>query len=181
MEENLYKIKEMKKETKIKPVVILLFAVLITLVILVLNSLIYIRFGKKEANIETEGVDMTKKDPNESIVLTNDPAKWPVTVKNPITGVKEETKLFAVEIKNDTFSLNEINVQKGEKVQIGFTSLGTIHDVFFPSLSAYIKIEANSSGFIIVDTASLNAGEYPFTCRDFCPINKQMEGKLIIQ
>lgn len=91
-------------------------------------------------------------------------------------------KAYEVKMEKGIYSPSELIVAKGGRVQISMIAVDADYDVMFAApLGVYLNVKQGQEAVFGFDAAGDKVGEYAFTCKDTCPADSAMQGKLVIK
>ncbi len=89
-----------------------------------------------------------------------------------------QRRIFSMEGVDYAFSPGTIILNERDLVVINFTSVDADYDIFFPDFGVYKSIKRGDEERISFQV--FDFGSYEFYCRDFCPGQQEIKGKLIV-
>ncbi len=86
--------------------------------------------------------------------------------------------VYAISATKDGYNPNSITIKKGDVFKPEFTAVDGKYDFFIQGYGTYLVAEkgATSKVSLMPDTV----GTFLFTCRDFCPAGKKIQGTFIV-
>lgn len=89
-----------------------------------------------------------------------------------------QLRVFNIIISKDGFDPDKIIVNHQDRIQFNLTALDGTYDLFMDVFKLYIRIPQSERRTISFKAA--RKGPWKFTCRDYCPEGKTIEGELIV-
>ncbi len=176
--------------------------IIAVVVLLGLAGLVYAMSGKKEDSTlpkdtsmdESTAVDETPSATDEETVIPSETptddesitasvtpiASTGATMSGTPTGTMSATKTFEVDAENFSFSVKEINVNKGDTVQIKLINKEGNHDLVIDEFDAKTKVLKAGETETVTFVAD-KAGTYEYYCNVGNHRAQGMWGKLIIK
>ncbi|MDI6733903.1 MAG: hypothetical protein QMD50_00200 [Patescibacteria group bacterium] len=162
----------------------------IVVIIAVILAVVVLLIGKNQNNVSDSSFnDRSQTNQN----LDDQPVKLDFTPSIPLDAKITEpdqkiisndkqtkTGFFKLNISSEGYNPSTIVVKRGDLVNIEITSKENNYDIFLPG-SFYLFIPRGGTKTLAFETNAYPVGTYNFRCRDYCPINKIINGSLIIK
>jgi hypothetical protein len=94
-------------------------------------------------------------------------------------GVESKVKKFDLKATKNGFVPSSITVESGDEIQLNFSAVDSDTDLDLPYLGAYFRPVLKGESRVFPIGTGL-VGTFIFSCRDFCPGGKKIEGSLIV-
>lgn len=88
---------------------------------------------------------------------------------------------ISIKAQNGRFEPSEVIAQKGKLVVFNFTAVDAVYDFGFADPKIGFDQIAKKGETVSFGFVPKESGEFVFQCIQYCPLNKKMEGKLIVK
>ncbi len=145
-------------------------------------------FGERDGIFSRIPADVTQEGDEEDVEVlpptyTSDVPKdaqldEPETEVPAAPGTDETLGIFNIKVSKDGYEPSTLTVKKGNLIQINLTAVDGDFDFSMPYKSLYQFVKKGETKQVSFGVKT--SGTYNFMCRDYCPGNKVIEGKLIV-
>ena len=97
---------------------------------------------------------------------------------SPNIGAEEKFRSFNLKISQNGYNPQKIVVNKDDIIELKVEAIDRNYDFNLPALGIYLSMkkgETKKTSFGV-----RNSGTFIFDCRDYCPLNKKINGSLIV-
>jgi len=88
---------------------------------------------------------------------------------------------ISIKAENGRFEPSQVTAQKGKMVVFSFTAVDAVYDFGFADPKIGFDQIAKTGETVSFGFVPKEAGEFIFQCIQYCPLNKKMEGKLMVK
>ena len=166
---------EMEPSNK-KTAVVVAVAALVVLVV----GLVAYEQGLFDKKSETSGVEVPatySPEVPKNIELTRPSLENPI---NPSSDSESKIRTFEITASKDGYNPAEIVVNLGDQVGIAVTAVDGDYDFDLPNIGSYQIVKKGERKWA-ANFMAVRSGTFTFLCRDYCPGDDKISGKLIIK